>query len=118
MTSFRFGTGISKPFGVRCVGSWSLPAIHSGYSVKLTSAWRKYERGIEQARELCGKTRAFEEAKAYVPNVKTYVRSTKEVEYVVLANQRAMLPDDLALLAGEVVYNLRSALDHAVYALI
>lgn len=86
--------------------------------MKLTSAWRKYERGIEQARELCGQARAFEEAKAYVPNVKTYVRSPKEVEYVVLADERATLPDDLALLAGEVVYNLRSALDHAVYRLI
>jgi hypothetical protein len=85
--------------------------------VNLTSAWRKYERGIEQARELCGKARAFEEAKAYVPNVKTNVRSAQEVEYVVLADERATPPADLALLAGEVVYNLRSALDHAIYAL-
>ena len=86
--------------------------------MKLTSAWRKYERGIEQARELCGKTRAFEEAQAYVPNVKTYIRSQQEVEYVILADERATPPDDLALMAGEVVYNLRSSLDHAVYALV
>lgn len=86
--------------------------------MNLTSAWRKYERGIEQARELCGKARAFEEAKAYVPNVKTNLRSPQEVEYVVLAEERLTLPDDLALLAGEVVYNLRSALDHAVCKLI
>lgn len=84
----------------------------------LTSAWRKYERGIEQARELCAQTRAFQEAKAYVPNVKTDIRSANEIEYTVLAAERATPPDDLALLAGEVVYNLRSALDHAVYRLI
>lgn len=28
MSSLRFGTGISKPFGVVCFGSCSLPAIH------------------------------------------------------------------------------------------
>lgn len=87
--------------------------------MNLTSAWRKYKRGIEQARALCGEARTFENAKAYVPYIKTYVCSDpQEVEYAVLANERDTPPDDLALLAGEVIYNLRSALDHAVYKLI
>ena len=84
----------------------------------LTSAERKFERGIEHVHTLRREAKTFQDANAYEPLVERKVRTPQEIEYRVSAQQNLAVPDHWPVLAGEAIYNLRSALDHAVYALI
>ena len=82
----------------------------------VTSAQRKFFRGVEQVRQLMAETEAFEARNAYVFRTEIVSRSTHEIRYRSLAVEREAPPDDWPLLAGEAIQNLRAALDHMVYA--
>jgi hypothetical protein len=81
-----------------------------------TSAQRKFSRGVEQVGRLLKETEAFESRDAYVFRVEIESRSTNEIRYRALAAELEAPPDEWPLLAGEAIQNLRSALDHVVYA--
>jgi hypothetical protein len=81
-----------------------------------TSARRKLCRGIEQIRSLCHDAEAFALHDPCVWRVDRQNRSTHEVEYRCYAALRQPVDPDWALRAGEAVHNLRSALDHLVFA--
>ena len=83
---------------------------------KLESAQRKLMRGIEHVKTLRRETTAFENDCAYAFESERHARSAQEIEYRCFAVQRKPMPDHWPLLAGEAIQNLRSALDHFVYA--
>jgi hypothetical protein len=82
----------------------------------MTSSQRKFFRGVEQARQLLAEAEAFENRSAYVFRTEVESRSTHEITYRSFAVEREAPPQDWPLLAGEAIQNLRSALDHMVYA--
>lgn len=90
--------------------------MHPLVDPRRSSAQRKLARGIEHINVLRDETRAFENSEAYVPRVERNVRSPQEIEYRLFAEEKEIAPPHWPLLAGEAVQNLRSALDHAVYA--
>jgi hypothetical protein len=81
-----------------------------------TSAERKFMRGVEQVKTLRGETDAFENRNAYVFRTEVESRTSHEIRYRSLAIEREAPCEDWPLLAGEAIQNIRSALDHAVYA--
>ncbi len=81
-----------------------------------TSAQRKFLRGVEQVRQLMAEAEAFENRDAYVFRTEIESRSTHEITFRSFAVERESPPEDWPLLAGEAIQNLRSALDHIVYA--
>ena len=81
-----------------------------------TSARRKLGRGIEHVKTLRGEAGEFEDSEAYVFRTEVETRTPEYVKYRCFATQRQPVPDDWPLLAGEAIQNLRSALDHVVYA--
>jgi hypothetical protein len=81
-----------------------------------TSVQRKFIRGVEQVRQLLAEADAFEKRDAYVFRADVESRSTHEITYRCFAVEREAPPDEWPLLAGEAIQNLRSALDHMVYA--
>jgi hypothetical protein len=81
-----------------------------------TSAQRKFMRGVEHVKRLSAEAEAFENRDAYVFRTEIESRSTREITYRCLAIQREAPPDEWPFLAGEAIQNLRSALDHLVYA--
>lgn len=81
-----------------------------------SSAQRKLTRGIEQVQTLRREASAFEDRDAYVFRAEEQSRSTEEIRYRCYATEREAPPDHWPLLAGEAIQNLRSALDHAVWA--
>ncbi len=82
----------------------------------LSSAQRKLNRAIEHIYTLREETDTFEHSDAYESRAERDFRSPEEVEYVVYADERKTLPPHWPLVAGEIIHNLRAALDHAVYA--
>ena len=82
-----------------------------------SSAQRKFAWGVKHVNALGTDVRLYQFANAYEPRVERKVRSTQEVEYKVLAIERKAPNPDWPTLAGDAIQNLRSALDHAVYAL-
>jgi hypothetical protein len=81
-----------------------------------SSAVRKFMRGVEHAHLLCEETRAFENAKAYMPRVERKQRPSQEIEYRVFAIERQAPPPHWAVLAGDAIQNIRASLDHLVWA--
>ena len=81
-----------------------------------TSAQRKFERGIEHLETISAETKAFEYGKSYPLRVEREVRSPEEVRYDCFAIPKKPLPDHWPLVIGDAVQNIRSSLDHAVYA--
>lgn len=81
-----------------------------------TSAQLKLARGIEHVNTLREETSTFENSDAYRRGVETDIRSPQEIEYRVFAVEQEPAPSHWPLLVGEALQNLRSALDHAVYA--
>lgn len=81
-----------------------------------TSAQWKLARGIEHVQTLRGEAYAFEHREAYRFRVERQPRTPYHVEYDCFAIEREPPPDHWPLLAGEAIQNLRSALDHVVYA--
>jgi len=84
--------------------------------VAQTSAERKFMRGVEQVKRLSGEADAFENRDAYVFRVEVESRSPRKIKYRGLAVEREAPSDEWPLLAGEAIQNLRSALDHIVWA--
>lgn len=82
-----------------------------------SSAQRKLARGINHVNTLCDEVRTFERRNAYEPSVERHVRSPKEIEFKVTAIENLRPKDEWSLVAGEAIQSLRSALDHAVYAI-
>jgi hypothetical protein len=82
----------------------------------VTSAQRKFVRGVEQVKQLMAEAEAFEQRRAYVFRTEVESRSMHEIRYRSLAVEREAPPDDWPLLAGEAIQNLRASLDHMVYA--
>ena len=81
-----------------------------------TSAQRKFMRGVDQVRRLLGEADAFENCDAYVFRTEVEARSTHAITYQSFAVERKAPSDEWPLLAGEAIQNIRSALDHMVYA--
>lgn len=81
-----------------------------------TSAQRKFARGVEHIKTLGWEADTFNDGSNYEFRVEREPRAPNHVEYRCFAIERQPLPDHWPLLAGEAVQNLRSALDHAVYA--
>lgn len=92
-------------------------AAYQGEEMEQSSANRKLLRGIEHVKTLCAEADAFEDDEAYVFETEREPRSAKEVKYRCFAIERRAPPEHWPLLAGEAVQNLRSSLDHAVYAI-
>jgi hypothetical protein len=82
----------------------------------LTSAQRKLLRGIEHLKTLGGEAEAFEDLESYFFESEKEAHSPEAIEYRCFAVERQPPPDHWPLLAGEAIQNLRSALDHAIYA--
>jgi hypothetical protein len=73
-------------------------------------------RGVEQIRQLLAEAEAFEQRDAYAFRADIDSRSAQHVTYRCFAKEQEAPPDDWSLRAGEAIQNLRSALDHMVYA--
>jgi hypothetical protein len=84
--------------------------------VPQTSAQRKLARGVKQVERLCREADAFENRNAYVFSKEIESRSAHKITYRCLALEREPPSDEWPLLAGEALHNIRSALDHVVYA--
>jgi hypothetical protein len=81
-----------------------------------TSAQRKFLRGVGQVRQLLAEADDYEARDAYVFRTEVESRSAHEITYRSFAVEHEAPPDDWPLLAGEAIQNLRSSLDHMVYA--
>lgn len=86
-----------------------------GVAASSSSAQRKLLRGIEHLATLRVETEGFLDDGAYVYRVEA-TESEGEVLYRCTAVERVAPPAHWALLAGEMVQNLRAALDHALWA--
>jgi hypothetical protein len=84
--------------------------------VAQTSAQRKFARGVKQVERLRREADAFEHRDAYVFRPEIESRSSHNITYRCLAIEREPPPDEWSLLAGEAIQNLRSALDHVIWA--
>ncbi len=83
---------------------------------ELESTRRKLTRGIEHVRTLGAEIEAYEKRSAYRFEWETDRRSARQVEYRCFALEREPMPEHWPLLAGEAIQNLRSSLDHFVFA--
>ena len=81
-----------------------------------SSAQRKLARGIKHVKTLRRQAASFESADAYIFGVQRDLEPAKRVECRCYAEERQAPPDHWPLLAGEAIQNLRSALDHVVWA--
>ena len=81
-----------------------------------TSAQRKFFRGVGQVRSLLDEADAFEKRDAYVFRTEVESRSAQAITYRSFAVEREAPPEEWPLLAGEAIQNIRSSLDHIVYA--
>jgi hypothetical protein len=81
-----------------------------------SSAHRKLLHGVEHARRLLAEADAFTKADAYLFRTEVESQSPQEIRYRAVAIEQEAPPDGWPLLAGDAIQNLRSALDHAVYA--
>jgi hypothetical protein len=84
--------------------------------VNQTSAQRKLNRGVEHVEAIRGEARSFENGRAYELRIEPELRSPEEIKYDCFAVEREPVPDHWPLLIGEAIQNLRSSLDHVVYA--
>jgi hypothetical protein len=84
--------------------------------VTISSAQRKLSRGIEHVKTLGREASIFEKGNAYVFESEVESASPDCVRYRCYAFEREPVPDHWPLLAGDAIQNLRSALDHVVYA--
>jgi len=76
------------------------------------SAWLKVARANDHLRELQGRERAFFDLKAYM--------HVQEQDSEVGDRKSAVIlppPEDFGLIIGDIVHNLRSALDHIIWSL-
>jgi len=80
-----------------------------------TSAQRKFDRGIEQIKQLRHEIEAFENGDAITVHTLPERKSETQLEVRCFAEQSEPTPGHWPLLAGEAVQNLRASLDHAVY---
>lgn len=82
----------------------------------LSSAARKFLRGVEQVKTLSAEVDAFESGGAYTFSSDTETIAANHLVFRCYATEHTPVPDDWALLAGEAIQNLRASLDHVVYA--
>jgi hypothetical protein len=82
----------------------------------LSSAMRKFLRGVEQSKALRTEALAFENGNAYVFREEVETRTPQHRIHRIYACERKPVPEHWPLLAGEAIQNLRASLDHVVYA--
>lgn len=82
----------------------------------VTSAQRKLSRGIEHVNAISGEAKAFQDSNAYKLRVEREVRSPEEIHCECFAVEKNSPPDHWPLLLGEAIQNLRSSLDHVIWA--
>jgi hypothetical protein len=82
----------------------------------LSSAQRKFLRGVEQVKTLREEADAFKDDDAYVFSKEFEARTPQHRVYRCYATERQPVPDHWPLLAGEAIQNIRASLDHVVYA--
>jgi hypothetical protein len=85
-------------------------------SVTQSSARRKFDRGVGQVKTLLEEVKAYETADAIAFSSETERLGPDEILLRSYATEREAQPEHWPLLAGEAIQNLRSALDHLVYA--
>jgi len=73
-------------------------------------------RGVGQVRRLLDEADAFEKRDAYLFRTEVESRSIHAITYKSFAVEREAPSEEWPLLAGEAIQNVRSALDHMVYA--
>jgi hypothetical protein len=83
---------------------------------QLESTRRKLARGVEHVKTLRAEIEAYENGLAYRFEWDTDRRSATQIEYRCFAVEGEWMPDHWPLLAGEAIQNLRSSLDHFVFA--
>jgi hypothetical protein len=92
------------------------------YGDALAGAWCKFYRAVEHLQTLAGEVSDFMTPDSYRLEVDTEVVSSEGDRRRVILRRRvffAKQPDSLrwGVLAGDIVGNLRAALDHAIYAI-
>jgi hypothetical protein len=81
-----------------------------------TSAQRKFLWGVEHAARLLREANDYVGRDAYVFRAEVVSKSAHEIRFRGIAEEREAPPNYWPLLAGDAIQNLRSALDHVVYA--
>lgn len=82
----------------------------------MSSAQRKLARGVEQIETLYSEARAYVDSKPYLFDFQRERRAANQIFCRCFATEQHAPPDHWPLLAGEAIQNVRSALDHAVWA--
>jgi hypothetical protein len=81
-----------------------------------TSARRKFNHGVELLARLVDEVDAYEDSKAYEFPTTMQMVSRRVTRMECFARERVAPREEWALLAGDIVQNLRAALDHAVWS--
>jgi hypothetical protein len=71
---------------------------------------------VEQVQRLRSEVEAFERGDAYTFRMDVESRTTTSITYRCVATERQPPSDEWPLLAGEAIQNLRSSLDHVIWA--
>ena len=82
----------------------------------LSSAQRKLAWGVEGVKTLQAEADSYRGRQAYVFDTEREARSPHEVQFRCFATEIEAPPDHWPLAAGDAIQNIRSALDHCVWA--
>jgi hypothetical protein len=83
----------------------------------LNGVWLKLERAEHHVRNLEQTTRAFRESKPYSIGAKPH-KEPRMKHTTLFVERLDPIPDDIPLIVGDAVHNLRSALDHLAWQLV
>jgi hypothetical protein len=81
-----------------------------------SSAQRKLAWGVESVKTLQAEADTYRSRKAYAFDTERDVRAPNEVHFRCFGTEVEAPPDHWPLLAGDAIQNIRSALDHCVWA--
>jgi len=81
-----------------------------------SSAQRKLDWAEEHLKPLAEEARTFEHSDAYVLRTETNPAPGQGVEYRCFAVERDTVDERWSLMAGDIIQNMRNALDHLVWA--
>lgn len=83
----------------------------------MTSAQRKFLRGVEQVKSLLDEVHDFTDGQcAYTFDTEFDRRSPNELGCRCFSTERQAPPDHWPLVAGEAIQNIRASLDHSIWA--
>jgi hypothetical protein len=82
----------------------------------MTSAQRKLAWGVEGVKRLQAEADAYRGRQAYTFDIERETRSPNEVQFRCFATEVEAPPGHWPLVAGDAIQNIRSALDHCIWA--